>query len=461
MLNRQTAPPGADYGNYLTQVNILNGNDLRGWGLRHQPVFFFLLDGFTKIFDVFMALKVAAALVFSVIVFPFFFLAKNLSGDDIAAAVATGLFAFFIAYTEMIAWGGNPNFLGFSFMLLTLYFLIDVMNKPSKANIILTGLCLSLVIGSHILVAIYTFGALFLFGALYLVFVGNRKKRIIGNIKNFIYLGLTAVVFTLPWVPYYLAFMKNSSSQSVGFQLVSFQFGVVSVGGMWSLITTFFVIGAVGGMSLFALSKTFSEQKKNALLLASMFLTAIVFFMITAQPERWIYFLPIPFLLCFSIFLKKLFVDVKHVKKTTIAIFTVLYIVTIAVNSNGLAFFHFTDIAQPFYQFITNEEIQALNWVKNNTLSDAVFATSGHVNDVGGGGNSYAWWVEGYANRICMFTGDLQYFSYQFERENVNITNRIFAGTYGIEYGNLRVTEASPAGKSTPTSKTTTNNSSP
>jgi dolichyl-phosphate-mannose--protein O-mannosyl transferase len=167
LLNANAAPPGADYGNYLTQVNILNGDDLRGWGLRHQPVFFFLLDGFTKIFDVFTALKVAAALVFSVIVFPFFFLAKKLSGDNMAAAVATGLFAFFIAYTEMIAWGGNPNFLGFSFMLLALYFLIDVMNKPSKANIILTGLCLSLVIGSHILVAIFTFGALFLFGVFY------------------------------------------------------------------------------------------------------------------------------------------------------------------------------------------------------------------------------------------------------------------------------------------------------
>jgi hypothetical protein len=221
---------------------------------------------------------------------------------------------------------------------------------------------------------------------------------------------------------------------------------------MWSLITTFFAIGAVGGLGLFALSKTFAHQKRTALLLTSLFLTAIIFFMITAQPERWIYFLPIPFLLCFNIFLGSLFSDVNYAKKTTIAIFTILYIITIAVNSNGLAYFHFTDSAQPFYQFIGNEEIQALNWIKNvnNTNPTDVFATSGHVNDVGGGGNSYAWWVEGYANRVCMFTGDLQYFSYQFERDNVNITNRIFAGTYGVEYGNLRVTEASPAGTSNP-----------
>jgi hypothetical protein len=301
MLNTNTAPPGADYGNYLTQVNILNGSDLRGWGLREQPIYIVLLDGFTKIFDSFTALKVASALVFSVITIPFFMLAKKLSGNDVAAAVSTGLFAFFISYTEMIAWGGNPNFFAFSFMLLAMYFIVDLVKKPSKANIVLSGLFVSLVVGTHILVAIFTFASMFLFFILHTVFGERRKDAIAGNIKNFLFLVLAAAIFSLPYISYYLDFMKYSSSEMVGFQLISLQFGIVPIGAMWSILTTFFAIGIVGGLGLFALSKIFKEQKTNALLLSSLFITTFALFMITAQPIRWIYFLPIPFLLCFSI----------------------------------------------------------------------------------------------------------------------------------------------------------------
>jgi hypothetical protein len=449
MLNTNTAPPGADYGNYLTQVNVLNGSDLRGWGLREQPLYIVLLDGFTLIFDAFTALKVAAALVFSIVTIPFFMLARKLSGNDIAAAISAGLFAFFISYTEMIAWGGNPNFFAFSFMLLALYFVIDMMKKPSKANVVLSGLFISLVIGTHILVGVFTFAALFLFFVLNTVFGERRKEALKRDIKAFLFLILAAAVFSLPYVSYYLEFFKNSSSEMVGFQFINLQFGVVPIGAMWSILTAFFAIGIVGGLGLFALAKYFKEEKVTALLLSSLFITTFVLFMITAQPIRWIYFLPIPFLLCFSIFLKRLFCDIKQAKKTTIMVCTVLFIALIAVNSSGIAAFHYLGTAQPFYQFIGHDEIEALKWIKT-TPEEAIFATSGSAKNVGGGGNSYAWWVEGYDNRVCMFTGDLEYFSYQQERDEVRLTNRVFAGTYGIEYGNLKVIEGYPAGSTNP-----------
>ena len=120
MLNQNEAPPGADYGNYLIQTDILNGQDLRGYGLRHNPVFFILLDGFQVFLDDFTALKVAAAFVFSIIAVPLFLLAKKFTGRSIIAAISTIILVLFISYTEMISWGGNPNYLGFAFMLMTL-----------------------------------------------------------------------------------------------------------------------------------------------------------------------------------------------------------------------------------------------------------------------------------------------------------------------------------------------------
>ncbi len=451
MLNNYTAPPGADYGNYLTQVNILNGNDLRGWGLRHQPLYFVLLDGLTGVFDAFTALKVGAALVFSIIVFPFFFLAKKLAGDNnITAAIATGLFAFFISNSEMITWGGNPNFLAFSFLLLALFFIVDLADKPSKKSIICAGFFLSLVIGTHILVAIFTFGVLSLFALLRFIFIEKRKDQIKSNIKIIIYLLLTVIIFSLPYVSFYLTFLKNSAGEMAGFRLIEIQFGAISFTDTWILISKFITVLAIGLTGTYWLIfKYLKENKPNALLLLSVFITPLTLFLITSQPLRWLYFLPIPFLLCFSIYLKKLSTDVKQVKKITISLFTVLFTIAIVMQGLTLAGEHLSEAAE-FYQFAGENEIKALNWIKVNTAPDAVFATSGHSNNVGGGGNSYAWWVEGYANRICMFTGDLEFYSFQFERNEVKTTNRIFAGTYVIDNGKIEIADSFPTGVDNP-----------
>ncbi|MCW4010188.1 MAG: 6-pyruvoyl-tetrahydropterin synthase-related protein [Candidatus Bathyarchaeota archaeon] len=445
MLNSNTAPPGADYGNYLTQVNILQGNDLRGWGLRHQPLFFYFLSGVMTFFDAFTALKVASAFVFAIIAVPFFLLARKLSGDNYAAVITTALFTFFISSSEMISWGGDPNFLGFSFMLLALCFIVDVVNKPSKISIVLSGLFLSLVIGTHILVAVFTFGSLFLFAVLRIVFVGKRKETIKGNFAKVFSLGLAAAVFSLPYVSFYLTFFRNSSSEMVGFRLFDIQMGTFSLVGLWDMIL-FFVIAVVGALGLFAMVKYFKENKNSNLILLSILLAPFILVLTTAQPIRWLYFLPIPFLLGFTLFLKHLHFDVRQVKRITIILFTSLFMITILLQSSYLTGRHFS-AATEFYQFIGNEEVKALNWIKdvNNIPADAVLATSGTNLDIGGGGNSYAWWIEGYSNRTCMFTGDLEYYSFQFERDNVRTTNRIFSGTSVFECGNLSVTDSYPA----------------
>ena len=452
-LNNFAAPPGADYGNYLTQVDILSGNDLRGWGLRHQPVYFVGLDILTEVFDDFTALKVGAALVFSIIVIPFFMLAKKLSGSNIASAIATGIFTFFISNTEMISWGGNPNFLAFSFMILALYFIIDLINKPTKKSIVLAGFFLSLVIGTHILVTVFTFGILALFAVLSVIFMKNRKETVKGNIKSIFYLFLAVAAFSIPYVTFYLTYFRNSASEMAEshlFTLPYVEFSLSSFIGAWSTIVWYIAVVSIGATGIFWLSRYYIKEKKgNAILLGSLLIVPLALFLVTSQPLRWLYFLPIPFLLCFSIYSKNLFADVKLTKKATIKICAVLFMIIIAMESIdiGVSWLSQSTI---YYQFIKKDEIEALNWIKSYTTPDSVFATSGHASDIGGGGNSYAWWVEGYANRICMFTGDLEFYSFQFERENVRTTNRIFAGTFIANYSNLEVSDSFPLGEDNP-----------
>jgi len=447
-LSSNKAPPGCDYGNYLTQVEILRGNDLRGWGLRHNPVFFVLLDIFLRIFEEFTALKIVASLVFAISAIPFFLLARKLSGNRLVAVICTWLFVFFISNSEMISWGGNPNILGFSFMLLTLFFFVDLMNEPSKKNLLLSGFFLSLVAGTHILVAIY-----FLFSiVIYFIAITWANKEINKvRVKSLFLMLVVTGVLSLPYLSFYISFFSNSS-QMAGFSLLSLQIPQITFSSILALgeYQSFFVVAIVFVLGLFALSKYVKEEhKNNGLLLCSLFMSPLILALVTSHPIRWVYFLPVPLILCFGIYLKELFIDIKN-SKNTIRLLAICFIAIIGFQTTVMTFYHL-QAATEVYQFIENDEIDALNWIKANTAPSATIATSGHPKgDIGGGGNSYSWWIEGYSNRVCISSGDLKYYSYQREQDQVSVANLIFAGTYSAEYENLRVTEGYPSWTTTP-----------
>ncbi len=447
-LNKYKAPPGCDYGNYLTQVDILRGNDLRGWGLQHNPVFFVFLDIFLRIFEEFTALKIVASLVFAIITIPFFLLARKFSGSSLVALICTWLFVFFVSNSEMISWGGSPNFLGFSFMLLTLFFFIDLMNQPSKKNLLLSGFFLSLVVGTHILVSTY----LLLLILVYFIATTLTSKKISKvRIKSLFLMMSIAIIFSLPYLSFYLNFFRNASSEMVGFALFS-QIPPISFSSVFVLweFWPLFVIPIVFGLGLYGLFKYVKgEHKNNGLLLVSLFLSPLLLALITSHPIRWIYFLPIPMILCFGIYLKDVFLKIENSTKN-IQLLAICFIIIIGLYMTILTYFHFYRAAA-VYQFIDEDEIEALDWIRDNTPPDAILATSGHTKgDIGGGGNSYSWWVEGYSKRACVPSGDLQYYSYQRQRDEVRIANRIFAGIYPFEYENIRVTESHPSPTTNP-----------
>jgi hypothetical protein len=455
-LNGNRAPPGCDYGNYLTQVDILRGNDLRGWGLQHNPVFFIFLDVFLRVFEEFTALKIVAALIFSMISIPFFLFARKISGNNLVSLICTWLLVYFLTNAEMISWGGNPNFLGFSFMLLTLFFFVDLMNQPSKKNLLLSAFFMGLVIGTHILVATYMFLAIFVY------FVGTmlvNKEISKIRIKSLFFMILIGIVFSLPYSSFYLNFFTSSSDEMLGANIFS-QIPPISFSSVLGLLQYWqlFVVPIVLGLGLFALSEYVKgEHRTSGLLLASLLLSPLILALVTAQPIRWIYFLPIPMILCFGIYLKDVFFYLQDVvfkiekSKKTLQLLAICFIFIIGLFVTVLTYTHLHRVATEVYQFIGEDEIEALNWIKNNTSTDTILATSGHTKgDIGGGGNSYSWWVEGYSKRVCIPSGDLQYYSYQHQRDEVKIANRIFSGIYSIDYKNIRVTESHPSGLTNP-----------
>jgi len=446
-LNKYETPPGADYGNYLTQVDILHGYDVKNWGLRYNPLFFILVDIFLRFFDEFTALKVVASLVFCIVAIPFFLLVKKISGDYLAALICTWLFIFFEWYSEMIAWGGNPNFLGFSFMLLTLFFLVNLFEKPSRKNILLAGFSLSLVIGTHFLVAVFMALALLIFVALTWIF---SRKNGGGIVKNFIYFVSVAAVFSLPYVSVYMTFFKYSSSEL--FQLnFLIRLAEVSFAFVLALLSQYLAMTIMVVLGIFALAKYVKEKRNNGMLLCSLFLAPLIFALITEQPGRWLYFLPIPIIICFCLYLKNLFVAIRNAQKEVLLL-ALCFIFIIGVETN-ISSANRLKAAVDYYQSIGSDELQALRWIRANLPLNATFVTSG-PNRIEGEdsspGNWYSWWIEGFAKRKSFHTGLAMWYTYKDERSETVLADKIFAGTYTFEYGNIGVSESFPSGMGNP-----------
>jgi hypothetical protein len=442
-LNNLDAPPSADYGKYLCQVNIIQGYDPRGFGLQSPPLFFLLLNAFLLFFDTFVALKLVASFVFSLAAIPFFLFVEKICGSRLAALISAWLFVYFEGYSEMIAWGGNPNFLGFSFMLLALTYVIDSFRNSNKRNMLLAGVFLSLAIGTHFLVAFFLFLLLLFYVFSKLMFY----KAKFGIIKPLLLSLFIAVVLSLPYIPPYLAFFKHSSSTLVRFNIAEKLMGIPIV--LASLFEaqhlTYVVIALLG---VFALVKYTRENRDNGLLLCALFILPFILALLTKYPERWFYFLPIPLFTCFGLYLKNLFGILKNAEKE-ILLLALCFIIVMGAEITIVSIDHLRK-ATTYYQVIYDDELQALNWVKNCTAPNSIFATTGSFKGIGAGGNSYGWWIEGYSKRKCFSSGDPEFFSYDYEREEVDVANRIFAGNYLFEFNGMRVSESFPSDMGNP-----------
>jgi hypothetical protein len=438
VINRFEAPPSPDYGNYLSQVDILHGFDLRGLGLRYNPLFFVFLDLVLRLFDELLALKLMAAFVFSIIAIPFYLFVRKISGSELVALICTWLFVFFEGYSEMIAWGGNPNFLGFSFMLLTLLLLLDSIEEPSKRNMILTGFFFSLVVGTHLLVAIFlVFLFVFFLG---LVWVFDRKNRD-RLLRIVLFSGLVTFVFSLPYFPVYATFFRYSSDALVGGNIFQ-RLDELSSNLAWLFRSQYLIIAIMIGLGIFAMVKYFRVNKNRGLLLCSFFSAPFIIALLTEHPERWFYFLPIPIIACFSLYLKDLFLAIFKAKRE-ILLLAFFFIFLIGAEMTSLSMTRL-QVASDFYQTIGVYELKALRWAKANTTLGEVFATSG-TSKFEGVGNSYSWWIEGYSDRKCIPTGFMRWFSYQYEKEEAMDANRIFTGTYSAEYSGVRMSICYPS----------------
>lgn len=452
MLDRYVAPPSGDFGNYLTITDIILGTDVTGYGLRYPPLFFLLLIPFISALGPMLGLKVLAAIVASSSCVPMFLIMVRRTNYHVAVAT-TVLLTFSQAMAEMTAWGGSPNFLAITFILFAFYFL-DRAFSPLRStpwNSVAAGIFLGLTFETHHLSFLVLALSMALFFLLMLLW--NTRQGRIRTVKMLLVVGVSALLAGLPGIPVYLRIQSNLSSSlgALGPTSIESMFGPGGLGYIagpyWIAWTAIFVLGAVAIADMVIQRR--SEKHLKAMLiafsLAPLLLGTLV---IKEAPGRVFIFLTFPLLMGLGLYIVRFQAwasSLGHTygmaRRLKDVIFTLLAVDIVVMSAAGI---QWTSYAVDWYHPIEGDDVDALNWISDNTPLDAIIATSGKMLSGHKEGDRIGWWIEGYANRKSVMAGSERFRLFADEQESARDMNRFFSGTHVLENGYLMISDQYP-----------------
>lgn len=443
VLNKYPAPPGNDPGNYLTIASAFRGSDVTGFGLRFPPLFFLFLNFLLYFLDDFLALKIAGALTSTIIGIPFFFLVKKIS-DEPTALLSTVFFTFGFEFAGMPAWGGYGNLLGIFFLLWALYFLVKTLEEPCMKNEFLVGLFFALVVGTHQLVVLFFVSAMCVFVLFIFAFV---KEQSLNLLKALLKCGVISFILSTPFVFFYYLMLNNYGGLSVSSSSLLERYGeILSALQRFFQISTLFrvIIMSLGLLGFFKLK---TKNREICLLLVSLFLSPFVFpIFLPKMIWRVPTFLYISLLPSLALYLSYTLSDVFNRFARKRFLKGTFLVVVLSLSVVGSVSFVYASVAYlsksaEYFHIIKDDELDALNWIKENTnRSDLILCDGGSLR------YKIGWWVQGLTLRKCFLTEQgfwVKDFTFSDERKEAETASRILSGgDYILENGIVRIADS-------------------
>jgi len=435
---------GNDIATYLSTMNGLFGHDVAGVGLNRPPLIGLILKPFTIVFGDLMGAKTLGALVSVAMGIPFYLLAKRTSRPWIAVAMSI-VFVLMPAYSDMLAWGYLTMF-GMFFIMLTLHFLLRVLEQPSKFNIFLTGLSASFVVGFHQLsLAYFAPLCLLLFVALLLF----NRPNLIRNYKPLIATVIIAVVLSVPYIPTYLKLLRLQAPAVSDVPLISltpmtqvragFDFQVDPAWVPWLLGIVLLVPLAVA-----TLRSTWRKDRNTVIMLLVAFFYSLVLVLFVFPPpfleinRRAHHFMYIPLWLLAGLSLSHLWSwqtvchrSVPHWLPNLLTVVLVLALLssTILPSWRGLV------RGQDYYGYLDDQRWDAVGWIGVNTPEESSIAAYPET---------LGWWIDAESARWTASVADRNTVPLQYLRERSLAADRILSRNQGVENGNLRLATTYP-----------------
>jgi hypothetical protein len=405
------------------------GQDVIGFGLLRPPLIALPLKVFTMAFGDLTGVKLLGVLLSVAIGIPFYLLAKRVSHPWIAVAV-TLLFVLTPAYSDMLTWGYLTMF-GILFAMLTLYFFILLLEKPSKLNLVLTGACASFIVGFHQLSLAFSAPLfLLLFTALLVLNQQGLQK----NYKATVGAVVIGIVLSIPYLPIYLRMLRMQAPATSEVLL--------------SLTPSYlpWILGIVLSLPLvvLALKWTWQQDRTIAIMSAVLLVYSLVLILFVFPPpflelnRRAHYFMYPAIWLLAGVVLSHLWswqtLRISTVRRWlpkagATALMVALLAFTLVMSqlklNHGLDFFGYLD----------DTRWDAVSLVQDYTRDGASIAA--YPEPLG-------WWIEAESERNTATVTDRNTVPYVFLRELSLAAERVLSRNQGLENGNLRLATTYP-----------------
>ncbi|MEM2704485.1 MAG: hypothetical protein QXR45_15160 [Candidatus Bathyarchaeia archaeon] len=456
-------PWWVDGGLWLKYANGILGVDWPMWQespLNYPPLFpslltFMIITTSNPVFSV----KLLAAVVFALRSSIAYISSWMIFKSKMAALASSIIFLVLPLHVEILGWGGYPNLLALSLMMLAFASLISWIRDGSIKNMILVVILSALIALGHNLSFLVYFTALIilLFASLCLkVFKSFYKIFIISIVSVGIY-ALYLLAFL--WPPSYVlnneaAFFHLRLNLSTG--LLTWMFKNSGFLIILYILMSFTII-----MSVFIKNKLIEVAVLSAWLVSPLFLINLHEFGVALDYYRIFYFFADPFVLLASgsgafIFgplpnvkdnellklkmqLDRLF---KHLHLTNFRrLLSVIMLLILVIAIASSLYFGIKTIrdVEGWYNYRDKygdvEKLEAVEWIKQNTPKESVFVAEEEI----------ARWIEGVASRRVLMYAHPMYLFVKGEHERAMMSKFVLLSSISLTNGKATLYEPADA----------------
>ena len=439
----------ADAGHYLADADALFGHGVRD--LRHLPVFPLLL-GIVRLFvgDI-EAVGIAMGLVLISLVVGFHVFIRGRVATSLVAAAGMTFFVLSPMFAEGVGWYGGSMLLGLALALVSMRLIDDAMRSPTPRRIAIAGMSSGLVGLTHPLSLLLLAQAVaVVVGGLWVrhVIALRRHGRssdvpLLGQVLVLAKVTAIGAAMTFPAMNFYT---EVESPLSIAFNPLR-----LTTLGRWA-----FREDLALWMTLLALSLSLLVPGAWLLNGDAGFRMGLWAFGFSAIPivviviarghpsytTRYLYALPLTLactvsvtvgLLARSIGWRK--IPPGAVPAAVLVAVSLLVAVPLTGLRVGQTFVRRMDVALPYYNTVTSEELSAIRWLGSHPGTVAVGSKGGDKV----AGTLYAWRIEGLARSRAIGTGEAFLSTLpKAHRDSLDI-DRLASGTITLENARLRI----------------------
>jgi len=394
VLADEPAPPGADPGNWLAFTHELFGTPVKAAKATYFPVLLVCLKSLLAFLPALMALKVVGVGTSVLVGVPFYLILRRALSPILCASLTL---AFLLAgyQAELLTVGTYAQLLASTFFLFTVYWLMDGLVSGRRRPLLLAAASTALVAGTHHFTLVIMAPTLLVLAAV--LFVQDRPEPR-AFLRNAGVWALGTAVFTLPFLPWYIRFLTLMEGNPANAN----EFSVWDMGAVTNYVfhenrsfwLAMLVIAAALPL-LPVIGRAGARIRPAAVaLLAGPWLV----FVATGEVRTFqaieagiILSLGIPAAAIERhISQAGLTVSVRQLERLTLGLALSALLLVLATSGHQ----RFVDQRKHLYQIVDHSALEALDWLRERTPPDATVLANDSLSNV-----SYAWWVEGYAQR--------------------------------------------------------------